>query len=47
VCGNLYFGDAQSVIQSALQNAVKGYDTLENGLKLADSRMNQCLAHGR
>jgi ABC-type glycerol-3-phosphate transport system substrate-binding protein len=47
VCGNLYFGDAQSVIQSALQNAVKGYDTLENGLKLADSRMNQCLVHSR
>jgi multiple sugar transport system substrate-binding protein len=47
VCGNLYFGDAQSVIQSALKNAVKGYDTLENGLKLVDSRMNQCLVHGR
>jgi multiple sugar transport system substrate-binding protein len=44
VCGNPFFGDVQSLTQNAIENAIKGYAKLEDSLKQADSKINQCLA---
>ena len=45
-CGSLLMGgvsDAQTVTANAIDNAIKGYATLEEGLKRADTRLDFCL----